>query len=91
MIYSSVSPTIFRNDFTFDYFIIALLNSNVGGHFLNIISSTIGTNVGEVLNFPVLKKSEDEVEQISEQNIKMSRYDWDSYEISRDFKRNPLV
>ena len=91
MIYSSVSPTIFRNDFMFDYFIIALLNSNVGGHFLNIISSTIGTNVGEVLNFPVLKKSEDEVEQISEQNIKMSRYDWDSYEISRDFKRNPLV
>ena len=66
-------------------------NSNVGGHFLNIISSTIGTNVGEVLNFPVLKKSEDEVEQISEQNIKVSRYDWDSYEISRDFKRNPLV
>lgn len=91
MIYSSVSPTIFRDDFEFDYFIIALLNSNVGTHFLDIISSTIGTNVGEVLNFPVLRKNKTEIESISEQSIKLSQEDWDSYEISWDFMRHPLV
>ena len=91
MIYSSVSPTIFRDDFEFDYFIIALLNSNVGTHFLDIISSTIGTNVGEVLNFPVLRKNKTEIESISEQSIKLSQEGWDSYEISWDFMRHPLV
>ena len=67
MIYSSVSPTIFRDDFEFDYFIIALLNSNVGTHFLDIISSTIGTNVGEVLRQHRIIADEDRRRTVAEQ------------------------
>ena len=91
MIYSSVSPTIFRRDFKDDYYILGLLNSTVGLHYLKIISSTIGTNVGEVLNFPVVRLRESEIISIVQSNIQLSKDDWNSFEISRNFKKHPFI
>lgn len=91
MIYSSVSPTIFRKNFKDDFYVLGLLNSNVGLHFLKIISSTIGTNVGEVLNFPILRAREDIVIDIVKYNIELSQNDWNSFELSRDFCKHPIL
>ena len=91
MIYSSVSPTIFRKNFKDDFYVLGLLNSNVGLHFLKIISSTIGTNVGEVLNFPILRTMEDVVIDIVKYNIELSQTDWNSFELSRNFCKHPIL
>ena len=91
MIYSSVSPTIFRKNFEDDFYVLGLLNSNVGSHFLKIISSTIGTNVGEVLNFPILREREDVVSDIVKYNIELSQADWNSFELSRNFCKHPIL
>ena len=91
MIYSSVSPTVFRKDFSRDFYMMGLLNSNVGLHFLRIISSTIGTNVGEVLNFPVVRNRVQEVTNLVEENLLLCKKDWDSFEVSPEFLRHPLL
>ena len=91
MIYSSVSPTVFRKDFSRDFYVLGLLNSNVGLHFLEIISSTIGTNVGEVLNFPVVRNQVQAVVSLVEENVLLCKSDWDSFEVSSDFLRHPLL
>lgn len=48
---------------------------------------------GDIANIPVaieVDKIED-VEKVVSENIQVSKKDWDSYETSWDFKRNPLV
>ena len=91
MIYSSVSPTIFKKDFHNDAYILALLNSVIGSHFLSIISSTIGTNVGEVLNFPIIRENESSICEIVNKNLALSRRNWDSGENSKGFLKSPLL
>ena len=91
MIYSSVSPTIFRKDFKDDAFVLGLLNSKVGNHFLKIISSTIGTNVGEVLNFPIVRSNNEIISDKVDDCILISESDWNSFETSKKFAEHPLV
>lgn len=91
MIYSSVSPTIFTNDLQTDLYVLGLLNSKVGRHFLHIISPTIGTNVGEVLNFPLIRNCETKVKELVATCVDQSKLDWDSFEISCDFAKHPLL
>ena len=91
MIYSSVSPTIFRKDFKDDAFVLGLLNSNVGDHFLKIISSTIGTNVGEVLNFPIVRSNNETISDKVDDCIHISESDWNSFETAKKFAEHPLV
>lgn len=91
MIYSSVSPTIFRKNFVDDMYVLGLLNSSVGLYIIRIISSTIGTNVGEILNFPLLRNNQEKIECIVKNNIDLSCSDWNSYEIARRFCSHPLL
>ena len=55
------------------------------------MNPTLATNVGDILGIPFLQECVNNVERIAEKNIELSRSDWDSYETSWDFKRNPLV
>ena len=69
--------------------ILALLNSKVSCLFLNIYSPTIAYQIGEVRRIPVLN-FESISENIVQDNIAISKDDWDSHETSWDFQRNPL-
>lgn len=91
VVYSSVSPTIFHKDFTFTADVLGYLNSCVGEKILSITSANLGTNVGEVLRTPYRQIDKGIVNQEVKQCIKFAKLDWDSYEISRDFQRHPLV
>src|SRR5699024_5443198 len=54
---------------------------------------TINLQVGDFNNFPVVINHEykNEVIELVKQSIKISKYDWDSFETSWDFKMNPLI
>ena len=69
--------------------ILALLNSKVSCLFLNIYSPTIAYQIGEVRRIPILN-FESISENIVQDNIAISKADWDSHETSWDFQRNPL-
>ena len=89
--YSSGAPTIIAQKDNFDFWLLAFLNCVVASTLLSMYNPTLNTTVGDVLDLPVQFKSNELIEPVSEETAKLSQVDWDSYETSWDFKRNPLV
>lgn len=42
-------------------------------------------------NVPILEENNEDVTKNVSENIELAKYDWDVFEISWDFKRNPLI
>ena len=84
------APTLFATKAK-ELYLLAFLNSCVAQLYLNAINSTMHYLVGNVSSLPVIYSPNDEVDKIVKESIGESEADWDSYETSWDFKRNPLV
>ena len=84
------APTLFATK-SKELYLLAFLNSCVAQLYLNAINSTMHYLVGNVSSLPVIYSPNDEVDKIVKESIGESEADWDSYETSWDFKRNPLV
>ena len=69
---------------------LGLINSVVGCNFLRVLSPSTKLNVGEVINIPLITSKKEEIEDLCQCNISLSKLDWDSHETSWDFQRNPL-
>lgn len=89
--YSSGAPTIIAQKDNFDFWLIAFLNSIVASTLLSMYNPTLNTTVGDVLDLPVQLKSNELIESVSEETVKLSQVDWDSFETSWDFQRHPLL
>lgn len=72
-------------------YLLALINSTVSNDILKLLAPTINFGVEQVGKIPVIIKRKEEVESISEDNIAISKDDWDSFETSWDFKKYPLL
>ena len=73
--------------------LIAFANSKVMFEILRITAPTLAFQLGDVGRTPIMNEllENDCICDISEKNIDIARNDWDSYETSWDFKRNPLI
>ncbi|MFP3041827.1 BREX-1 system adenine-specific DNA-methyltransferase PglX [Treponema primitia] len=87
-IFDAAGPTCFYNN---EYYMLGYFNSNVFQTFLNIICQGLHYSTGHIPNAPFINKYEKNVSLLAEKNIKLSKFDWDSFETSWDFKRHPLV
>ena len=72
-------------------YILAILNSAIGQFYLDISNATINYQPGDIAGIPVAFPDGNEPTQQIEECVQMAHEDWDSYETSWDFKRNPLV
>jgi hypothetical protein len=72
---------------------LGFLNSPIALEVLRLIAPTINFQAGDIARVPVLNEVENtpEISVITEDNIKLSRSDWDDYETSWDFKRHPFI
>ena len=70
---------------------LGFLASCVCFDILGILNPTLNYQAGNIKSLPLLIDREDEVDERVYQNVQMSKEEWDSYENSWDFKRNPLV
>lgn len=72
---------------------IGYLCSAVATYLMKINNPTLASQAGDIarLPFKVEKDRLPNVNQLTGQCIEFERLDWDSYETSWDFKRNPLV
>ena len=78
----------------YEIYILALLNSNVVNALLQILAPTIARKPGDLSGIPIVvssSKTRNEVEKLALDALSISRHDWDSYETSWDFQRDPLV
>ena len=89
--YSSGAPTIIAQKDNFDFWLLAFLNSIVASTLLSMYNPTLNTTVGDVLDLPVQLKSNELIEAVSEETVKLSQVDWDSFETSWDFQHHPLL
>lgn len=101
---SKISVRYVNNGFLFDskgargfandensYFSLGLINSIVGQSYLSFIAPTVDFKVGDIIQIPlVLIDKEDVVSKVQE-NISISKADWDSFETSWDFQTHPLL
>lgn len=65
----------------------------VSDELLGVINQTLNFNAGDIEKLPLAfsDKMESIVISLSDDCIAKEKSDWDSYETSWDFKRNPLV
>ena len=70
---------------------MALLNSVVMEHLLSSISQSLNFEVGSIKMLPVRKPRNEEYKRFVEDNLKISKTDWDVFETSWDFVRHPIV
>ena len=77
------------------YFIIAFLCSKVAYELMKIQNPTLNFQVGNIGNLPIIESISDDIKKrinsLSCENIGISKVDWDSYETSWDFKKDPLL
>lgn len=72
-------------------YILAILNSSIGQFYLDISNASINYQPGDIAGIPVVLPDCNEPTLRIEECVQIARKDWDSYETSWDFKRNPLV
>ena len=91
--FSSSAPTIITLNDGELYATLAFMNTKVSRMLLDVLNPTLQLNVGEGLQLPLKKLNSlsGYVEELSKSNIALSRADWDSFEISLDFKVHPLL
>ena len=70
---------------------IALLNSKVAAHYLEILAPTIDYNIVSLKAVPLVVAEQKRIEELTENNILEEKSDWDSFETSWNFKRHPLI
>ena len=74
-------------------YIIAYMNSSVNKAILGLISPTLNFEVGHIASLPIIfdESRRAEIEQLCDECIDICKADWDSYELSWDFKKHPLI
>lgn len=92
MLFETAAPSIFFNDRTTLLWVIGYLNSIVSEKILKLINPTMCTNVGDVTTQPMIRSNSDnDIISLVNENISISKSDWDSYEVSWHFLTHPLV
>ena len=91
-IFSNAGMAIFSDEHNL-MLILSFINSAVAKSILSAISPTLNYNAGDIANLPIIASKDHDVQLATtcKDCIQRSKDDWDSYETSWDFKRNPLV
>lgn len=91
-LFDVAGPGIFA-DKNRQLYVLALLNSKLNECFLKELYPTMNYEMGQISAFPVnmSESIEEEIDKLAEDNVKLVKEDWDSFELSWDFKKHPLV
>ena len=75
------------------FYIQALLTSKVGMAILKVINSSLSFQVENILQVPIIfdESKKEEIDILVEQNIEISKKDWDSFETSWNFLKHPFL
>lgn len=92
-LFEKAGTSIFVKDESHLLPILGLLNSSVGKEILRMISPTINCQVRDVFSVPVLPEIfvNQDIAMLVQQNIDITRADWDSFETSWDYSYHPFL
>ncbi|WP_449619499.1 BREX-1 system adenine-specific DNA-methyltransferase PglX [Robertmurraya sp. Marseille-Q9965] len=74
-------------------YVLALFNTKIVDSYLQFLNPTMHIQVKDVKNLPIIinENKKDVIESLESKNIDITKSDWDSYEVSRDFKKHPIL
>jgi len=72
-------------------YILGYLNSKLVNQFIKVLSPTIDYHEGPLGRLPIILKDKEKVTSIVNENIKISKNDWDMFETSWNYKIHPLL
>ena len=72
-------------------YILGLSNSELINKILSLLSPTLNFEVGHISNIPIITKENSLIENLVEENIFISKEEWDSRETSWDFEKLFLI
>ena len=81
----------FSKDNNLLFKILALLNAKIGNYVFKMINPTISLQIGNFVNFPFINYKNESLIELVKSNIKLGKQDWDAFETSWDFQKNPLL
>jgi hypothetical protein len=92
-VFDVAGTSIFAEDEEELKYLQGILNSNVILKISSYLSPTLNFEVGQIATYPIIKspKYRDEVIKLVEENREISKAEWDSFELSWDFERHPLL
>lgn len=92
-IFSNSGQAVISNKKDILDYLTGLLNSKYSETVLNMISPTLGFESGYVNKIPVVIDLHEQayINNLTNDNILLSKVDWDSFETSWDFTRQPMV
>lgn len=79
-------------DYSLEY-LLAFLSTNIASKILKVLNPTMNCPIKDVKALPLIYdvKYENEIKKLVKENIDISKEDWDSFEISWDFERHPIL
>lgn len=85
------SPCFFNSN-TNEKYVLSFLISKVSSYILDFVNPTINVQAIDIAQLPFVDSNlKTNVEYFANENISLSKKDWDSFETSWDFKKHPLI
>ena len=90
--FSDAAPGVFC-DIKNNLFLLGVLNSSYTQYILNILNPTINYVPGAIANIPIQISDNNRclINDLVLKNIEISKADWDSFETSFNYVKNPLI
>ena len=90
LLFDCNSPSVFQSKVDLKY-ILALLSTKVSQAILSFIAPTLSFQIQDLKKIPVKIENSKNICSIVNDNIAISKSDWDAHETSWDFQRNELL
>lgn len=89
----TATPTIYLKDDRYFNYLLAFLNTKIAYEYLSAYNPTINLLTTDICNLPAVICPDrlEQIDNIVNESVEMSKADWDAYETSWDFKCHPLV
>ena len=88
-------PAIYIENTKERNFLMGLLNSNFSNKIFQLLNPTLHIKINDIKRLPIIFPKQDSIKQkietLTQQNINISKEEWDSRETSWDFTKNELI
>ena len=90
---SDIAGMSFYNGYEKTKYYLGFCNTPIAAYILKMLAPTINFQAGDIGRLPIFFNSKKfaEITRIVNENINISKNEWDSYELSWDFKKHPFL
>ncbi len=89
--FDASGPEYFLFDDSNLLYFLGLFNSTTIQEFMSLICQGLHYSTGHIPQIPIVIEDKDEIESIVRKNVEIVKEDWDSFELSSDFRKHPLI